>query len=108
MGGLAKVDPKNLTSTIYDKSDGLASNVICALHEDENHLIWMSTHNGLSRFDPDAETFMNYFASDGLQSNEFSRKAAFKSSKNELFLGGSMGLLKSKKITKTIQGLSGM
>ena len=97
LGGLAKIDPKNLTSTIYDKSDGLASNVICAMHEDENHLIWMSTHNGLSRFDPTNGAFTNYFASDGLQSNEFSRKAAFKSSKNELFFGGINGITEIKK-----------
>ena len=40
--------------------------------EDRVGRLWLSTKKGISRFDPQTETFRNYDVSDGLQSNEFS------------------------------------
>ena len=76
--------------------DGLGSNVICAIQEDQYHKLWISTHNGLSTFDPAQETFTNYFISDGVQSNEFSRNASFKTETRDLFFGGINGITKIK------------
>jgi signal transduction histidine kinase len=52
--------------------------------------LWLSTNKGLSRFDPQSETFRNYGVSDGLQGYEFSR-ACYKGRWGEMFFGGMNG-----------------
>ncbi|GET23023.1 hybrid sensor histidine kinase/response regulator transcription factor [Prolixibacter denitrificans] len=95
--GLEKIDPQTFQTKVYRMENGLGSNVICAIQEDEHHKLWISTHKGLSRFDPEKELFTNYYASDGIQSNEFSRNASFKTSRQELFFGGINGITEVKK-----------
>ena len=51
----------------------------------------MSTHQGLSRFDLETETFKSYVRSHGLQSNEFNLGAAYQSPDGELMFGGVNG-----------------
>ena len=40
--------------------------------EDKAGRLWLSTKKGISRFDPQTETFRHYDVSDGLQGDEFS------------------------------------
>ena len=90
-GGLVKFDPANETFTNYKESDGLPSNVIYGILEDEEKNLWLSTTRGLSRFNPRTEKFKNYDVSDGLQSNEFNGGAYYKSRNGEMFFGGVNG-----------------
>ncbi|MBK7345129.1 MAG: hypothetical protein IPJ06_19740 [Saprospiraceae bacterium] len=39
--------------------------------EDDRGYLWLSTNNGLSKFDPETFAISNYNRSDGLQANEF-------------------------------------
>lgn len=75
----------------YREKDGLASDDIVGILEDDNGNLWISTKNGLSRFNPENETFTNYDKGDGLQSNEFNRFAYFKNNRGELYFGGING-----------------
>jgi PAS domain S-box-containing protein len=59
--------------------------------EDEAGNLWLSTVNGLSKFDPHKQEFKNYFASDGLQGKEFNGGARFKANVGEMFFGGVNG-----------------
>ena len=52
----------------------------------------MSTNFGISRFDPETETFRNFDAGDGLQSNEFNSGAYAKGRDGEFYFGGINGL----------------
>ncbi len=75
----------------YNVKDGLPSPSIVGILEDEKGNLWLSTSNGLSKFDFSDSTFTNYSESDGLQSNEFWHNAYFKNSKGRLFFGGQNG-----------------
>ncbi|MFC1879571.1 histidine kinase, partial [Chloroflexota bacterium] len=59
--------------------------------EDEGGNLWLSTSNGISKFDPAGASFRNYTISDGLQSNSFSTGAYYKNNRGEMFFGGSNG-----------------
>jgi ligand-binding sensor domain-containing protein/two-component sensor histidine kinase len=75
----------------YSVNDGLASNIIYGILEDNEGNLWLSTDNGLSKFNPTANSFRNYYESDGLQSNRFFWGASKKSRKGELIFGGTNG-----------------
>jgi len=98
-GGLNRFDLETETFKHFTEKDGLPDNVVYAilsdspdfplktLKEDRGNL-WMSTNNGLSKFNPRTHQFKNYDVKDGLQDNEFNSCAYFKSSSGELFFGG--------------------
>ncbi len=84
-------DPDRASLRFYTEADGLPSNVVYGILEDDRGRLWMSTNRGLSRFDPGSETFRNYDVSDGLQSREFNSGAYFLGPRGEMFFGGING-----------------
>ena len=76
----------------YGIADGLPNEVVYGILEDDDGHLWLSTNQGLSHFDPVAESFRNYDVSDGLQSQEFNQQAYYKNRRGELFFGGINGL----------------
>ncbi|RME00728.1 MAG: hypothetical protein D6814_02995, partial [Calditrichaeota bacterium] len=91
-GGVNRFDLREERFRAYTESHGLPNNVVYAALPDKAGNFWLSTNNGLSRFNPVAETFRNFDVSDGLQSNEFNTGAYFLSRSGEMFFGGIMGL----------------
>ncbi|MGE5429599.1 MAG: two-component regulator propeller domain-containing protein [Syntrophomonadaceae bacterium] len=87
-GGLNKFDPVREKFQRFNEADGLPSNSIYGILEDNFGNLWMSTNAGLSKFDPVSVTFTNYNVKDGLQDNEFNGGSYFKSTSGELFFGG--------------------
>jgi ligand-binding sensor domain-containing protein len=90
-GGLSRFDRSESTFKSYDKESGLPGNAVYGILEDDEGNLWLSTNNGLSRFDPETESCMNYSVQDGLQSKEFDAGAYFKSPSGEMFFGGISG-----------------
>jgi signal transduction histidine kinase/ligand-binding sensor domain-containing protein len=90
--GIVRYNKKTGESKRYSVAQGLPHNVVYGALEDNNHKIWFSTNNGLSRFDPLTERFTNYSVEDGLQENEFNTRAFFKNKQGELFFGGVNGV----------------
>lgn len=90
--GLSRLDVESGTSHLYTTKDGLPNNTVYGALEDDRGMIWASTNNGLSRFDPANETFRNYGLEAGLQSLEFNGESFHKGYNGELFFGGINGL----------------
>ena len=71
---LTRVNPEQpcdftVRSRIYKKEDGLSNNHVLGFVEDAQGNFWISTEDGLSRFDPLRESFVNFFKEDGLDDN---------------------------------------
>ncbi len=94
LNGLIRITetPGGLEFLKYDKSAGAPDNSVYGLASDSQGNIWISTNNGLGRFNPELEQFRNYDMSDGLQSTSFIWDASFKSHDGRLFFGGTNGL----------------
>ncbi|MFH6957081.1 two-component regulator propeller domain-containing protein [Flavobacterium aquidurense] len=90
-GGLLLFDRKTNTYKRFTTNDGLPSNTILRLLEDKQGNLWMSTYNGVCKFDYKRKIFRNYSVSDGLQSNQFSFNAGLKLSTGEFLFGGING-----------------
>ncbi|MBI9071922.1 MAG: hypothetical protein JEY94_10005 [Melioribacteraceae bacterium] len=76
----------------YTTEDGLPNNIIYGIQGDADGNLWLSTHHGLSKFNPVTKSFVNYDASDGLQNNQFFWGACYKSKDGTLYFGGIDGL----------------
>ena len=90
-GGINQFDRQTGSFRRYRVMDGLATDSVYAMLEDENGMLWISTTMGLSRFDPLTEISRNYDVRDGLQSNEFNGGSAYLSPRGEMFFGGING-----------------
>jgi len=75
----------------YSEHDGLPNDVIYGILPGADDGLWLSTIQGLARFEPDQEVFETFDATDGLQDNEFNLGAYYRSESGELFFGGLNG-----------------
>ncbi|MGD8243956.1 MAG: GAF domain-containing protein [Anaerolineae bacterium] len=91
--GLQRLDPAEawVTAT-YGEPEGLPNNVVYGVVPDDEGHLWLSTNLGITKFDPDTESFESYTAADGLQSNEFNYGAHLRAPDGELFFGGVSGI----------------
>ncbi|WP_207513968.1 hybrid sensor histidine kinase/response regulator transcription factor [Longitalea luteola] len=90
-GGLLLFDRKTGRFKRFTTTDGLPGNTILRILEDKTGNLWLSTYNGLCRFNPVTKTSRNFSQSDGLQSNQFSFNAALALSSGEFLFGGIKG-----------------
>ncbi len=91
-GGLAKYIPETGEIKAYTLDDGLPSMGIQSVTSDNNGMIWLSTFNGLSRFDPKTEQFNNFSIDDGIQGSLFADGSYLKTSSGQLIFGGANGI----------------
>jgi signal transduction histidine kinase/CheY-like chemotaxis protein len=90
-GGLLLFDRKTGSYKRYTTTDGLPGNTILRMLEDKQGNLWLSTYNGLSKFDVQQKKIRNFSQADGLQSNQFSYHAALALSSGEFLFGGIKG-----------------
>lgn len=90
-GGLVLFNRQDGTFKRFTTADGLPQNTILRILEDKDGNLWLSTYNGLSRFDTEKKVFKNFSLADGLQSNQFSFNGALELSSGELLFGGIKG-----------------
>lgn len=90
-GGLLLFNRTGHSFRRFTTTDGLPSNTILRILEDKEGKLWLTTFNGLSRFDLLKKKFLNFSQADGLQSNQFSFNGALKLSSGEFLVGGIKG-----------------
>ena len=76
----------------YTQRDGLANNAVKGIVEDRNGMLWITTDNGLSQFNPHTEAFTNYTVSDGLLSSQFYWNSAVSGADGTLYFGSDKGV----------------
>ncbi len=90
--GLLHFNQKNAQS--YDKADRLSNNTAHGILEDQQGNIWISTNQGLIKFNPETHTGQTYNRKSGLEVTEFSDGAFYKDIPTEtLFFGGTNGFV---------------
>ena len=83
----------------HSKKDGVTAPVdgtpcldICSIEEDRQGNIWVSTMNGLGKYDRTVGKFVNYFEEDGIGGNQFSQRASCVLPDGTIVFGGTHGL----------------
>ncbi len=89
--GLFLIDPVRGVGKRYSTADGLPSNSVVGIVSDVQGQLWLSTFNGLSRFNPATGRFHNFSLKDGLEGVIFRRKSSL-SADGHLFFTGVHGI----------------
>jgi signal transduction histidine kinase/DNA-binding response OmpR family regulator len=90
-GGLLLFDRRKGTYLRFTTAEGLPGNTVLRTLEDNKNNLWLSTYNGLSKFNTVTRTCRNFSQSDGLQSNQFSFNAGLILKSGEFLFGGIKG-----------------
>ncbi len=89
--GLIKYSFKNNTAILFTEKNGLCNNTVLGIERDKFGKLWITTNNGVSKFDSNGFLFTNYFVVDGLLSNEFVQGAIYKDERGIIYAGNIKG-----------------
>ncbi len=92
--GIARYSVENGPLEYFTESNGLVNNQTLCILEDNFQNLWVSTSNGLSKFNPRNQTFQNFTVKEGLSNNQFSYGASYKTKDGELLFGTISGFNK--------------
>ena len=85
------------SSHYHDRADLFSNNTVHGILEDQQNNLWISTNQGLVRFNPKTNTGQTYDRENRLEVTEFSDGAFYKDSRTEtLFFGGTNGFVTVK------------
>jgi signal transduction histidine kinase/ligand-binding sensor domain-containing protein len=95
--GLWEVDIREIETSLpipknYTDRDGLPSNTVYSALGDDSGNLWLSTNNGLARFDPETRQVVSFAISEGVQEEEFNRLAYTKTKSGNMIFGGINGI----------------
>ncbi len=94
--GAAQREQGNIEFQKLDSANGMPSNVVYGLLEDDNGFIWGSTNKGIVKIARDTKDVTIYNESQGLQSNEFNSGAHHKDADGYFYFGGTNGVTRFK------------
>lgn len=89
--GLLNFDRKTGKFVAYTEDEGLPNNSVLNILADKTGNLWLSTFNGLARFNPLNKRFKAFYETDGLQGNQFNYNAALQLRSGEFVFGGIKG-----------------
>lgn len=92
--GVTRYDRTTKRFEWFGTNRGLSNNYTCRIEgSNDDKVLWISTHDGLSQLDVQSGIFHNYREENGMPGNEFNSGASTKSSNGTLLFGGVSGLV---------------
>lgn len=93
--GLYKLDRGSGMVTSYGVDSGLTDMNVVGMLEDKSGYLWVSTYNGLFRYNPVNERFIRFGKEDNLSSTQFNYNACFQKD-DTMYFGSTGGLFEFK------------
>ena len=90
--GILKFDPDSLTYTHPKNYKPLIGNPVVGIIEDANQCLWISTSNGLLKYNPETGTLNRFDYNDGLLGTGFNRNAICADNQGLLYFGNNSAL----------------
>jgi ligand-binding sensor domain-containing protein/signal transduction histidine kinase len=92
-GGLYSINSNTDQIRSLTSDDGLPSDIICAILEDNKNNLWLSTSRGLTKFNPLSREIKIYNKSYGLLTDQFNYRSAYKDAKGNMYFGSVKGMV---------------
>lgn len=91
--GLIKLNHDRKTLQRYTTANGLPSNVLYSILEDNSKHLWISSSKGLICFDLQTEQVKVYTQANGLITDQFNYNSAYKHTDNKMYFGSVKGMI---------------
>ncbi|AEW01238.1 hypothetical protein A4D02_32955 [Niastella koreensis] len=92
-GGLCKLDAARKHMTHYSLQNGLPSNFVFKIIEDNHRQLWITTSKGLVKLDPATQDMTVYTKANGLLYDQFNYNSGFKDATGTLYFGSIKGMI---------------
>ncbi len=76
----------------YSIQNGLPTNDVRGIAEDKFDNIWISSNNGISKYNKKSKLFKNFTINEGIENVEFNKSVYFKNKNGKIFFGGVNGI----------------
>ena len=93
-GGLSKLNKSKTKLTYYNTSNGLPSNFIFKVLEDNSRNMWITTSRGLVHLNPSTSKITVYTKDNGLLNDQFNYNSGFKDSTGAIYFGSVKGMIR--------------
>lgn len=93
-GGLCRLEKKKEKFTRYSTKNGLPSNFVFKVLEDQNKTIWVTTAKGLVNIDVARDKLTVFTKADGLLNDQFNYNSGYQDQQGNLYFGSVQGLIK--------------
>lgn len=92
-GGLIKLGPDRKVLKKFTTENGLPTNVLFRMLEDDSKHLWISSLKGLICFDMRTEQIKTYTQSNGLITDQFNFNSAYKDENGKMYFGSVKGMI---------------
>jgi signal transduction histidine kinase/ligand-binding sensor domain-containing protein len=92
-GGLCRLGPERKTFFSFTTANGLPSNFVFRLIEDNNKDYWVTTSKGLTSIHHGDNAIKVYTSANGLLNNQFNYNSGFKDKDGKLYFGSVKGMI---------------
>lgn len=92
-GGINSIDKRTGSVQYYTTTEGLCSDGVYTITNENDSVLWLGTTDGLARFHIREEKFENYGIEDGIPADEFNMLSRFVNTEGEIFMGTMNGLI---------------
>lgn len=90
--GLYRWDKSKNDFRQFNITAGFPSDILYRIEEDGDHNLWISTDNGLVRFNTKDYRISTYTTKEGITHNEFNKISSFKAADGKMYFGGLDGV----------------
>ena len=90
--GLIRFDPKTNSEKLYTTENGLPSNVIYAIQEDDASSLWISMNAGLAQFNPRKGSIHDILCRRGSAKQRVLQKRVVQGQNGTIYFGGTNGI----------------
>lgn len=104
--GLNKIDPDSKQITRIGEKEGLVNLNVSSILEDQTGGLWLSTYQGLTRYDKTKKSFTIFSEGDGPIGNLYNRNSASRLRSGELAFGSTRGLTIFSPLQLETQGIA--
>lgn len=91
--GMARIDTRTGQSELLTTADGLSNNTTYSIVRDQSGNLWISTNQGISRYNPETRQFRQFGPNEGLRIGEFNSEGSFRSPNGEIYFAGMGGVV---------------
>ncbi|MDR1369268.1 MAG: response regulator [Dysgonamonadaceae bacterium] len=91
--GFCLYHPETNNFTRFTIKEGFPSNFIYKILEDARSNLWLTTSNGLIRFNPETKAIKRYSTASGLTNNQFNYNSGYKDKLGKMYFGTINGMI---------------